>query len=164
MPRYRCPLSGWEFPHPFKRGAHWIELESEMTDMPEVQRFHAWEYTGDHNNGGWSRSKLSHADIELVRATDYDALAAKLAEVEASKNKQIGVISHVAGEWKARAEAAEAALVAAYRLGWVDNAKHKPERPMEDLGDDHWVDVDPETTATTPTADALMARIKEEAN
>ena len=32
MRRFRCPLSGMTFKHPTKRGAHWVELETDMTD------------------------------------------------------------------------------------------------------------------------------------
>ena len=30
MRRFRCPMSGWEFGHPIKRGAHWVELDSRL--------------------------------------------------------------------------------------------------------------------------------------
>ena len=53
-----------------------------MTKAPE--RIWAWKYTGDHNNGGWSRSKLSHAEAEYTRTDLSDALIAAAYEAAAT--------------------------------------------------------------------------------
>jgi hypothetical protein len=51
----------------------------------------------------------------LDRLAEVAALRARLADVEKEKAKQISAISYIAGEWKTRAERAEAALATARR-------------------------------------------------
>jgi len=124
---------------------------------------------------------------DWVRATDYDALAAKLAEVEADADmwqQRALHINEVAGVqiaraeaaeaerdkfhqlWKdacvrsgknsLRADAAEAALVAVYRLALEDAAK-----VVTDMSDRRQVVWPKDILALpTPTVAELMARIQ----
>ena len=149
-----------------------------MTDTTEVQRF---DRSGDKDPNG-----------EHVRASDYDTLAAKLAESEAERAVNIAMLNEDAEAMeqaaakitslKARAEAAEAALPAVYRLGLEDAASRFDEIAQHDQGGIDYSDLvgipisnreqlvksvkDAEMDAKyiralpTPTAAELMARIQ----
>ena len=88
-----------------------------MTDdiTPEaVERFYAWKYSGEQRTGGWSKANLSHVEFELVSASDYDALAARLVEVEEMKRllamDKIDLRGELAGV-EGQIEASQAALM-----------------------------------------------------
>ena len=113
-----------------------------MTDTTEVEK---WRPV--HGGDAW------------VRVTEYDDLAAKLAEVEAElangsfyQEKDIDAL-------QARAEAAEAALVAAYRLALDDAAQVAAGIASQYVG--YMSRVEKAIRALpTPTAAKLMARIQ----
>lgn len=46
--------------------------------MSTPEHIWAWRYTGDHNNGQWSRSELGYAEARYIRADLAEAAIAKL--------------------------------------------------------------------------------------
>lgn len=114
------------------------------------------------------------SDGEYIRATDYDALAAKLAEWQAAQHytyigkdgKQV-----LARDLEARADAAKAALSAMYRLALGDavNTLRTKRTHMYTTRYDEFVQTrtrgvdemaDMIEASPTPTAAELMARIQ----
>ena len=84
-----------------------------MTDTTEVQRFDFNDRDGIFEvveNGDW------------VRATDYDALAAKLTEVEEDRDDALIALASARKQLERYIGEAEAALPAVYQLGRADGA------------------------------------------
>ena len=104
-----------------------------MTDEEKVLR---------HNFRGSYDDLIPAEKGELVRAFDYDRLAAKLAEAEEDRDDLQIALASALKQLERYAEAAEAALPAAYRLAWEDAYQEYP------------------FNAPTPTAAELMARIQ----
>jgi hypothetical protein len=120
-----------------------------MTDTTSVERRWLWGASG-YSDGPW------------VRATDYDALAAKLAEVEADVREQRDLRNHQCKlklEAMARTEAAEAALPAVYRLAMGDAAERLLAAVTREYKD-HRDYRNAVRALPTPTAAELMARIQ----
>jgi hypothetical protein len=82
-------MSGWEFKYPTKRGAHWVELETDMTDKitPDALERLITESMAEAEQH--LRSKVAcHLLGRPVTVGDFldriAALAARLAEAEAA--------------------------------------------------------------------------------
>lgn len=115
-----------------------------MTEHEAPERIWAWRWAGKAFEGAWL-AQPTHGSTEYVRATLHAQALAERDEARAQRNasernreKMLEILEKMEAnrdEWKARAEAAEAALVEARRAARVVEAARRVSEIDADLRD-----------------------------